>query len=423
MWVGQQVFAMRHVFNPQQTEAGIDGIIELAEPRTGAARASFLGVQVKTTIAFDAESEEQFSFYADARDIAYWTSAQIPILLVVSRAVTLESYAVVIQDYFRTGQHRNTKTIVFRKTTDKFQGDEAWSRRLLGVGIPRAKGFSFPALPREEALSSNLLEVILPKTLYCARTTVKTAGAIKAALRQMSFFGNEFILREESVYSVHSLHEATWNEVIDNTSIARSPFAELAFHKEKPKRFYANELLNLCLTARLRRDEVRWVRFEEMYVYAPNRVPTKRVRKDIRTEDSQTRRGLIFPTFYQGRLVRCRHLAIYAKFFDIDGSYYLQVDPTYYFSTDGARKHPKSEALIRAARILQKEQDYHNNLEVWLEILTAQPDFTRKEYPFLAFKGYLHKTVPVGIPDELWKPKSKGVEETDLDQALLGLLE
>jgi hypothetical protein len=26
MWVGSQVFAMRNVFNPQQTEAGIDGI-------------------------------------------------------------------------------------------------------------------------------------------------------------------------------------------------------------------------------------------------------------------------------------------------------------------------------------------------------------------------------------------------------------
>src|SRR6266404_4304140 len=118
MWVGQQVFAMRDVFNPLQTEAGIDGIIELADPQTGAASASFLGVQVKTAISFDAESGEKFSFYADGKDIAYWKSSKIPVLLVVCRSGTEEAYAVIVQNYFKIPENRNTKTVVFDKRRD-----------------------------------------------------------------------------------------------------------------------------------------------------------------------------------------------------------------------------------------------------------------------------------------------------------------
>ena len=51
MWVGQKVFELRNVFNTQQTEAGIDGIIDLADPQTGAATGAFLGVQVKTNVS------------------------------------------------------------------------------------------------------------------------------------------------------------------------------------------------------------------------------------------------------------------------------------------------------------------------------------------------------------------------------------
>src|ERR1051326_6018336 len=141
MWVGQQVLSMGNVFNPFQTEAGIDGIIELADPQTGAASANFLGVQVKTTMAFDAESDEKFSFYADGKDIGYWNSSQIPVLLVVCRAGTEEAYAIIVQDYFKLSENRNTKTVVFDKRRDRFRGDDAWARRLIGLGVPLTRGF------------------------------------------------------------------------------------------------------------------------------------------------------------------------------------------------------------------------------------------------------------------------------------------
>ena len=103
---------------------------------------------MKTAISFDAESGEKFSFYAEAKDIAYWNSSQIPVLLVVCRAGTEEAYAVIVQNYFKLPENRNAKTVVFDKRRDSFRGDDAWARRLMGAGVPHARGFSFPPLPR-----------------------------------------------------------------------------------------------------------------------------------------------------------------------------------------------------------------------------------------------------------------------------------
>ena len=65
---------MRDVFNMHQTEAGIDGMIELRDPKTEAALASFLGVQVKTIQQFDAESEAKFQFLSKLPGI--WNSSR-----------------------------------------------------------------------------------------------------------------------------------------------------------------------------------------------------------------------------------------------------------------------------------------------------------------------------------------------------------
>jgi len=421
-WVKQQIISMGFAFNETHIEAGIDAFAELADPNTGEARASFFGIQVKTCEQFDAETPEKFSFYTDGKDIAYWNSSTIPVLLVVCRAKTNEAYAVKVQEYFNLPENRNAKTVVFRKQQDKFESDGTWQRRLLGIGVPHGYGMSFPPVPTEEDLSSNLLEAVLPKSLYHGATKLKSRSDVITELRKHKFAGSEFMLRESRVWTVYSLHENAWNAVVDKQSLQSMNFADLAFHADPVKRRYAVELLNLCLSARLRRDEVRWLRDEEMYVYAPMRSITRRVRIPVRTTTSQTRRGLIFPSFYRGRLVRCRHLAFMANFLEIDGVYYLQIDPTYYFSRDGGRKHPKWEDLIRAARILQKERDYHSNLEVWHQLLTQQADFARTEYPFLSFNDYRRFTVPVSIPDDVWRSAAQS-SSVDLDQKLLELFQ
>lgn len=419
-WVKQQVIGMRCAFNEAHIEAGIDAYVELADPQTGAARASFLGVQVKTCERFDAESAEKFSFYADGEDITYWMTSTIPVLLVVCRAKTEEAYAIWVREYFKSPENNGKKTVVFDKERDRFKGGDAWQRRLIEVSVPHSRGLSFPPVPKPEDISSNLIEAILPEKVYWGRPKLKLRPAILDELKKQDFEGHEFLSKGELLWSVHSLTESTWRGIVENGSVESMDFSKLAFHKDPAMRRYAVELLNLCLSARLWRDEVYWFKEEELYVYSPRREVTRRVRKSVRTEFRETRRGLFFPSYFKGRIVRCRHLAFLANFVAIGDAYFLQVDPTYYFSRDGRRKHPRWEELIRQARILQKEQDYHSNLEVWREVLTPASDFTRSDYPFLRFKDYRRFESPVSIPDAVWNPSKPSNQPTgdSLDQQL-----
>jgi hypothetical protein len=70
-FVAQVVLNTGSAWNPHHYEAGIDGMVELGDLRTGAATGAFLGVQVKTKERLDAESETQFGYYADADDPDY----------------------------------------------------------------------------------------------------------------------------------------------------------------------------------------------------------------------------------------------------------------------------------------------------------------------------------------------------------------
>src|SRR2546430_1405407 len=102
----QAIMGVGFAFNETHTEAGIDAFVELADPQTGTAAACFLGVQGKTQEHFSAETADQFSYYLDADDLAYWMSSDIPIFLIVFKARTDEAYAVFVQKYFALPENR-----------------------------------------------------------------------------------------------------------------------------------------------------------------------------------------------------------------------------------------------------------------------------------------------------------------------------
>ncbi len=417
-WLKQQILQMRFAINETHTEAGIDAFVELADPQTGAAAACFLGVQVKTQEQFSAENAEQFSFYADGEDLNYWNSSEIPILLLVCKARSAEAYAIFVQEYFKIPENRTKKTVIFSKQQHRFIAGEDWQRRLLEASVPRSKGLAFPPAPSPENLSSNLLEVILPQTVYSGVTALKDRRDVIAALDRVHSRVSEVIVRGDTIWTVHSLNDPLWGSIVKSPSISAAPFSELAFHKDPAKRDAARELLNLCLNARLRLEDIFWAREEEMFIYKPRSAPGRRVRKSVKSKRGETRVGLLHVTEYGGRIVRCRHLAMLAKFREIGDRCYLQIDPTWYFSRDG-RKHPRWEDLIRTIRIMQKEREYHSALRLWREVLTQEGDLVRTGYPFLRFGNYLEFESPFSIPDALWRATSDIQPDGDLDQKLL----
>jgi hypothetical protein len=71
----------------------------------------------------------------------------------------------------------------------------------------QARGLSFPAIPEPEALASNLLEAILPPTVFCGKTRYRSRDSMVKILKERDFRGTEFIVREGLVVGPFSALE------------------------------------------------------------------------------------------------------------------------------------------------------------------------------------------------------------------------
>jgi Domain of unknown function (DUF4365) len=67
-------------------ERGVDGWVELRDPKTGIMRNEWIAVQCKAHQGlFDQEDERSFGFKCQLRDISYWTRGNMPVILIVVR--------------------------------------------------------------------------------------------------------------------------------------------------------------------------------------------------------------------------------------------------------------------------------------------------------------------------------------------------
>src|SRR2546421_4005523 len=192
----------------QSLEAGLDGFIEVRNPKTGEALNSVIFAQSKATEGeFAAETPSSLEFICDERDLDYWLKGNAPIILVRSRPKTNEAYWVSVKDYFRELSVRATKKIRFDKIENRF--DVSARDRLVSLSIPQSSGVYLPTELKQEFIYSNLLRVDkFPSKLHIADTEFRFDWQVKQAFRTAGVrMGSEWFLKDKKVYSFHDLGE------------------------------------------------------------------------------------------------------------------------------------------------------------------------------------------------------------------------
>ncbi|MCA1411679.1 DUF4365 domain-containing protein [Bradyrhizobium sp. NBAIM20] len=124
-------------------EAGVDGLIELRDPKSGAALGKLLGVQVKATAEgkYIRESDKSFEYTLKSKDLGYWRKYNIPVIIVLWRQSDGSAYWQDVSSGLR-GDERRLK---FDKADDVF--DPSCADRLAAITIDRrAPGVHIPPL-------------------------------------------------------------------------------------------------------------------------------------------------------------------------------------------------------------------------------------------------------------------------------------
>lgn len=413
------VAEMGYLWTPTtgHTDAGIDGFIEIRRADTGEATNFVLQVQSKATAReWENETEESFDFRCDERDLAYWLQGNAPVILVVSRPRNNEAYWVAVKDYFSDLEKRKARKVRFSKTNDLFNTNAAFA--LTQKAMPRDAGVYLAPPPKKEILYSNLLPVgRYAPVLFAAKTPHRKPQEIWNIFKEADLRpGGEWLLKNGKIYSFHDFAAEPWDKVCDKTTVEQMNTDEWALSHCQEKRNDFVRLLGLALKTLLGWKAVWYQKPKHgcgFYFFAPTKDLSPRVARWKRTKESERTVFQAYPSKKDpSRIAYYRHSAFEPRFRRLGGTWFLEITPTYHFTSDGKTPSKFRESYLSGIKRIEKNVAVTSSVLFWAHFLTAR-DLFSKTSPFISFSDLLEFPVEFGIPDEDWLSKAEP-EETAL---------
>lgn len=426
----RQVLDMGSVWNPTNLEAGIDGHIELADPATGEALNHFLPVQVKSTEGtFLNETDNSFEFRCDERDLEYWLRGNARVVLVVVRPPTDEIYWTSIRDQFDAPERRAERRARFDKEADRLDGN-SFARLLDLASTTAAGGIYLSPAPQDETLYSNLLPIVrMPSLIYVAETEFKNRRELWHVVDDDEALGNAWTIRESKIYSFRDLDSPEWKNLCGGAveGIGTEHWTQST---DPDRRRELVELLNLTLTGILDPLGIRWQRKERLHYFLPaqgrhpDRVHSYRsfqnqakshVVKSRKRRDGKRGFGWV------------RHAALKSSFLCIEGGWHLELNPTFFFTTDGWRGHPRGGDLTSGKKEHEHNSSVVGQTLMWARLLGgdgSDPKLSLGEDPLLGFGDLVTFKLGVGIDDAQWLSRG-GItsRRTEVDTGQSGIFD
>ncbi len=397
-------------------EAGIDGIIEIRDVVTGEVTNSIVQVQSKATNGrFTAETPTGFEYLCDAKDLEYWLNGNAPVIIVVSRPDTGESYWASIKDRFKDLEARKARKIYFDRTRDRF--DVNARADIVRLSMSKDAGIYLAPPPKQERLYSNLLGVsrYTPK-IFIARTDIRWPGQLWEALRERSERPRgEWLLTEKSIVSFHDLRDDPWPSVCDRGTVESFDSDEFAFSDDDGRVTTFARLLYLSLKEKLWLEQVKFDQHLGHYYF--------RATKDLNIREityqsieKKTSR-VVFARYVNkkdpSQVRYYRHNAFFGQLRRFDEGWYLEITPTYRYTTDGEHIYRGYEDLLSGLKRLQNNQAVLGEVVMWASILSKPPDMFERER-VIEFGELKTLNLDAGIIDHAWlKHEEKPKEEEE----------
>ncbi len=224
--------------------------------------------------------------------------------------------------------------------------------------------------------------------------------------------GPEWLLIDKQIVSFHDLKEPPFNTICDLGTCESFDVREWADSQDEDTKHQFVWLLNKCL------KEKTWLlrlRFDKHhgYYYFPA------------TKDLNTRK--VWYQSHQNRVSRevfkqyskksnpsqrayCRHSAFEGQFLRLEDGWYLEITPTYHFTSNGYTEDKFRAERLQGIKRLDRNPAVLGQLLMWADYLSqsTQGVFSL-EYPFLRFGQLATVDINASLPDDLWN----NVEEED----------
>ena len=422
------VLKMGYVWRPTPIfDVGIDGEIEIRDPTTGEMTNTIIKVQVKaTTKPFQAETDNSFEYRCEQKDLDYWLQGNVPIILIVCRPDTNEAYWVSIRDYFSDPSAQQTRKVLFDKQSNCF--DVSCAAALKKLALPKDSGIYFAPLQKTETLYTNLLKVtsLAPK-IYVAGTNYRKVGAVWEKFNSMEAeVGSEWILTDKQIVSFHNLKEPPFNEICDLGTCESFDTQKWSNSKDEDTKRQFVRLLNKCLREKTRLlgldfndahqhyyfPATKGLKTREVFYYGSQKRVSREVFKQYSKKGDPSQKTY------------CRHSAFRGYFLRLGDEWYLEITPTYHFTSDGYARYKFRIERLQGIKRLDRNPAVLGQLRMWAVYLSRPQDLFLLNYSFLHFGLLATVDINTSLPDGVWyKSEEKNTSEEEDTNNLPGLFD
>lgn len=413
------ILNMGLVWRPTEAhDTGIDGEIEVRSPQTGEMSNCILKVQSKATSGrFTAETDQGFEYLCKPKDLDYWLGGNVPVVLIVSRPKNEEAYWIHVNEYFADSQKRKALRVFFDKSKHRF--DQNCIGTLVRLAVPEDSGIYFPPPRREETLYTNLLEVdYYCPSMYIAETDLhKPEWFWARAKDENSEMPSEWVLRDKNILCFHDLRDGDWAKFCDRGTVEEFETDEWALSDDPDKKRVFVQLLNNCLNTRLRRHGCSYSKEYDCYhIWATKNLEPRQFK--YRSHRHRTSREVFGPhesKAIEGRIAYYRHSAFEGHFLRIEDKWYLEINPTYVFTSDGYNKSKYAAERLSGIKRIELNEAVRGQVIMWYRFLTQKSTLFKSDYAMLRFKQLLLLKTDCSINDDKWLARKDPDAEVELD--------
>jgi hypothetical protein len=285
----------------------------------------------------------------------------LPAILILARLSDKLICWKSIQTWFADPEKRGGWKVVFDKQKDAL--DEAalpaFSSTVASFATP---GLIMPSTRTAEFLDLNLLRVIFPERIHIAATKLSYAEMRKAIVEA---YGNppiDWILHGRRVCSFRDISLPPFRDVIEEGTDEWLGTREWIDSDGEVTRRLFVQLLTRTLGEMVHEPLVYWK--SKGYLFFKLRRDRRGNKFSYRSFEKLTSRevvksyskpGASAPSYYQ-------HAAFFANFIEIGRVWYLAIDPTYHFTSDGYHEFRYASDRLSGIKRLETNQSVRGHI-------------------------------------------------------------
>jgi len=403
-------------------EAGVDGIAEVMDNGKPLARMIAVQVKARESSRYTSEDESGFSYLLRPDDLTYWRGSNLPIILVLYR----KSDETYFWKEIGTDIEWEGRRLQFDKSRDVL--DQSAVDRLAALTVPKAGfGYYVPPLGGGEEALVNILPVTPPTEIFVSSTSHTAKKAVSILLDGDEPARFDWTIKGSTFWSFSDPRVSVCRHIVDLDQVEAIDTSEIAFLEDQDELNNFAFLLRKALDHQVRAD-LAWSKERKLYYFRAAAVNTPRSftydasKKKASTEVVNVAVNKADKT----RIEFVRHHAFVPRFERLYDQWYLVINPTYFFTTNGFIPHSYPAALLAGKKRLDNSASLRGQVIMWHRFLSRSD---REEgglfseassEPRLKFGEPPTVELATRVPEDVWGSQKKVAETEDIQERLFG---